>query len=66
MVKFKEFVLKCNYYNNDTIDDMINDYVEKRDTEIIDVRYTSAVLDGTSEMYVRALLIYKEFEIITV
>ena len=56
MVKFKEFILKCNYYNNDTIDDMINDYVEERDIEIIDVRYTSACLDDTSEMYVRVLL----------
>ena len=60
MVKFKEFILKCNYYNNDTIDDMINDYVEERDIEIIDVRYTSACLDDTSEMYVRVLLVYKE------
>ena len=60
MVKFKEFVLKCNYYNDDTIDDMINDYVKERDIEIIDVRYTSAGLGGTAEMYVRALLIYKE------
>lgn len=60
MVKFKEFVLKCNYYNNDTIDDMINDYVEKRDIEIIDVRYTSSDLGDSAEMYVRVLLVYKE------
>lgn len=60
MIKVKEFVLNCNYYNNDTIDGIINEFLEKNNIEIIDIRYTSCGLGGTAEMYVRVLLIYKE------
>lgn len=60
MIKVKEFVLNCNYYNNDTIDGMINDFIKERNIEIIDIQYTSGCLGGCAEMYVRALLIYKE------
>lgn len=60
MIKVKEFVLNCNYYNNDTIDGMINDFIKERNIVIIDIQYTSGCLGGCPEMYVRALLIYKE------
>lgn len=60
-VKTKEFVLKGNYYNKDTIDDMINDFLEENgEIDIIDIKYTNGSLSGTSEFYVRALLIYRE------
>ena len=66
MIKVKEFILRCNYYNDDTIDGMINDFLEGKNIEIIDVRYTSCGLGGTAEMCVRVLLIYKKYETITI
>ena len=59
-VKTKEFILKGGYFSENTIDDIINEFLEKNgDVDIIDIKYTSGYFDS-NEFYVRALLIYRE------
>lgn len=70
MLRSKEFILKSSYYSNDTIDNMINDFLKSKEengilVSIINVAYTSNTLGGSNEMYVRALLIYKEHHVPT-
>ena len=63
-IKTKEFILRSNYYSDIKIDDMINDFLEENYMiDIVDIKYTNGSLSGTSEFYVRALLIYRELEV---
>lgn len=59
--KTKEFIIRGDYYNDINIDDKINKFLEENaNIKVIDIKYMSGSLAGSSEFYVRALLIYKE------
>ena len=62
--KTKEFIVRGNYYNDINIDDKINKFLEENaKIKVINIKYMSGSLAGSSEFYVRALLIYKEPEV---
>lgn len=59
--KTKEFIIRGNYYSDIKIDDKINEFLEEnKNIKIVDIKYTNNLVAGSSDFYVRALLIYKE------
>lgn len=60
-MKFKEFLLETSIYDEETIDDKINDFFKGKNVDIIDVEYIGIKeCDSSNKIYLRALVTYQE------
>lgn len=60
-MKFKEFLLETSVYENDTIDDKINEFFKGKNVDIIDVEYIGIKeCDSSNKIYLRVLVTYQE------
>ena len=60
-MKFKEFILETSIYDEDTIDDKLNEFFKGKNVDIIDMKYLAIKeCDSSNRIYLRALVIYQE------